>query len=75
MLGFGSLLSERSSRYTAPNLQNFRLARVRGWRRVFAHCAPIFFERGAFELQLAAVCTGLVWGKAAETLSVSRKGG
>mmetsp|Transcript_34825 Transcript_34825/g.48290 ORF Transcript_34825/g.48290 Transcript_34825/m.48290 type:complete len:255 (-) Transcript_34825:108-872(-) len=46
VLGFGSLLSERSSKYTTPNLKNFRLARVRGWRRVFAHCAPIFFERG-----------------------------
>eukprot|EP00959_Pyramimonas_sp_CCMP1952_P115518 2414729-Pyramimonas_sp.AAC.1 len=32
-------------RYTAPNLKDFRVVRVRGWRRVFAHCAPIFFER------------------------------
>lgn len=50
VLGFGSLLSERSSRYTSPNLKNFRLARVKGWRRVFAHCAPIFFERGIARL-------------------------
>jgi hypothetical protein len=34
--GFGSLLSETSARSTFPNLQNFRLARVRGFRRVFA---------------------------------------
>uniref|UniRef100_A0A7S0RCX3 Gamma-glutamylcyclotransferase n=1 Tax=Pyramimonas obovata TaxID=1411642 RepID=A0A7S0RCX3_9CHLO len=50
VLGFGSLLSERSSRYTAPNLKDFRVVRVRGWRRVFAHCAPIFFERGIARL-------------------------
>mmetsp|Transcript_15111 Transcript_15111/g.25579 ORF Transcript_15111/g.25579 Transcript_15111/m.25579 type:complete len:275 (+) Transcript_15111:509-1333(+) len=50
VLGFGSLLSERSSRYTAPNLKDFRVVRVRGWRRVFAHCAPVFFERGIARL-------------------------
>eukprot|EP00976_Prorocentrum_cordatum_P077148 1182572-Prorocentrum_minimum.AAC.5 len=37
-------------RYTAPNLKDFRVVRVRGWRRVFAHCAPIFFERGIARL-------------------------
>ena len=46
ILGFGSLLSEASSRTTFPDLTNFRLVRVRGWRRVFAHAAAIFFERG-----------------------------
>ncbi|KMT16526.1 hypothetical protein BVRB_3g048200 [Beta vulgaris subsp. vulgaris] len=44
--GFGSLLSERSARSTFPELCNFRVARLRGFRRVFAHVAPIFFERG-----------------------------
>ncbi|CAL1397310.1 unnamed protein product [Linum trigynum] len=44
--GFGSLLSERSARSTFPNLTNFRVARLNGFRRVFAHVAPIFFERG-----------------------------
>lgn len=44
--GFGSLLSERSARSTFPNLLNFRVVRLRGFRRVFAHVAPIFFERG-----------------------------
>ena len=46
VLGIGSLLSERSARHTSPNLRNFRTARVKGWRRVFAHTAPVFFERG-----------------------------
>ncbi|KAL6845017.1 hypothetical protein ACP4OV_025190 [Aristida adscensionis] len=44
--GFGSLLSERSARSTFPELENFRVAALRGFRRVFAHAAPIFFERG-----------------------------
>ncbi len=37
--GFGSLLSQKSARSTFPDLANFRLARVRGWRRVFSHTA------------------------------------
>ncbi|KAE9455157.1 hypothetical protein C3L33_12924, partial [Rhododendron williamsianum] len=44
--GFGSLLSERSARSTFPDLVDFRVARLNGFRRVFAHTAPIFFERG-----------------------------
>ncbi|CAE6193522.1 unnamed protein product [Arabidopsis arenosa] len=44
--GFGSLLSERSARSTFPDLENFRIAKLQGFRRVFAHSAPIFFERG-----------------------------
>ncbi|CAH2078923.1 unnamed protein product [Thlaspi arvense] len=44
--GFGSLLSERSARSTFPDLENFRVAKLEGFRRVFAHAAPIFFERG-----------------------------
>ncbi|GKV51377.1 hypothetical protein SLEP1_g58042 [Rubroshorea leprosula] len=44
--GFGSLLSERSAKSTFPDLINFRVARLNGFRRVFAHVAPIFFERG-----------------------------
>ncbi|XP_022138526.1 uncharacterized protein LOC111009671 [Momordica charantia] len=44
--GFGSLLSERSARSTFPELVNFRVARLHGFRRVFANVAPVFFERG-----------------------------
>ncbi|PKA57709.1 hypothetical protein AXF42_Ash016755 [Apostasia shenzhenica] len=44
--GFGSLLSEKSARSTFPDLKNFRVAVLRGFRRVFAHVAPIFYERG-----------------------------
>ncbi|XP_031742775.1 uncharacterized protein LOC101211120 isoform X2 [Cucumis sativus] len=44
--GFGSLLSVRSARGTFPELINFRVARLNGFRRFFGHVAPIFFERG-----------------------------
>mmetsp|Transcript_54316 Transcript_54316/g.115941 ORF Transcript_54316/g.115941 Transcript_54316/m.115941 type:complete len:254 (-) Transcript_54316:79-840(-) len=46
VIGFGSLLSERSARSTFPDLTDFRLARLRGFRRVFRHPAGVFFERG-----------------------------
>lgn len=45
ILGFGSLLSERSARSTFPDLTSFRLGRVHNYRRVFGHPASIFFER------------------------------
>jgi len=43
--GFGSLLSEKSARSTFPSLQNFRQGMVRGYRRIFAHTASVFFVR------------------------------
>ena len=46
IVGFGSLLSEVSARVTCPNLRNFQIGRVYGWRRVFRHPATIFFARG-----------------------------
>ena len=58
MVGFGSLLSERSARFTFPELCNFRSGIVRGYRRVFAHTAPIFFERGiAHGLEISSLST------------------
>ena len=56
ILGFGSLLSEQSSRTTFPLLENFRLVRVAGYRRVFAHAAAIFFERGIANVDLGCRC-------------------
>ena len=55
IVGLGSLLSERSSRTTFPNLENFRLGRVHGYRRVFAHSAAIFVERGIADGQHAPI--------------------
>ncbi|KAF8035137.1 hypothetical protein BT93_C1238 [Corymbia citriodora subsp. variegata] len=38
--------TERSARSTFPDLVDFRVARLDRFWRVFAHVAPIFFERG-----------------------------
>eukprot|EP00536_Pseudo-nitzschia_multiseries_P015018 jgi/Psemu1/216628/e_gw1.805.10.1 len=52
ILGLGSLLSERSSRTTFPDLSNFRLGRVSDrYRRVFGHPASIFFQRGLANME------------------------
>jgi GMP synthase-like glutamine amidotransferase len=59
IMGFGSLLSEASARLSFPNLTGFRLARLRGFRRVMRHPASIFMERGIGRLQtqeLASLC-------------------
>ncbi|KAG2427811.1 hypothetical protein HXX76_012135 [Chlamydomonas incerta] len=64
--GFGSLLSERSARYTFPNLVNFRAGQVHGWRRVFAHTADVFFARG-----IARPDTGEVASLSVERLPAS----
>jgi hypothetical protein len=46
IVGFGSLLSEKSARRTFPNLRDFSLVAIPGACRVFGHAAPVFFERG-----------------------------
>lgn len=46
ILGFGSLLSEKSARITFPDLTAFRLCRVHNYRRVFGHPGWIFFQWG-----------------------------
>ena len=51
ILGFGSLLSEKSSRTTFPTLKSFRLGRVLDHRRTFAHPASIFFQRNIAKLE------------------------
>jgi len=51
ILGFGSLLSHKSARLTFPTLKNFRLGRVPDHRRVFAHPASIFFQRGIADME------------------------
>ncbi|OQR89978.1 hypothetical protein ACHHYP_20239 [Achlya hypogyna] len=47
IIGYGSLLSELSARSTfGHHVSHFRLARIKNFRRVFAHPASIFFQRG-----------------------------
>ncbi|KAM0947633.1 hypothetical protein DsansV1_C07g0069531 [Dioscorea sansibarensis] len=53
--GFGSLLSEKSARSTFPELRDFRVGGLRGFRRVFAHVAPIFYDRGIARPETAEV--------------------
>lgn len=45
VLGYGSLLSERSARETVPGLKNFRLVRVPGYRRIFNKVGVVFLSR------------------------------
>ncbi|XP_030528082.1 uncharacterized protein LOC115739211 [Rhodamnia argentea] len=69
--GFGSLLSERSARSTFPDLVDFRVARLDGFRRVFAHVAPIFFERGIAKPETKEISSLSVESCEGETLVVT----
>ncbi len=60
VVGYGSLLSEVSARQTVPALQNFRLVRVPGYRRIFNKVGVVFLSRhGADQnsLELASCST------------------
>ncbi|OMO53607.1 phosphatase 2C (PP2C)-like protein [Corchorus capsularis] len=69
--GFGSLLSEKSARSTFPNLLNFRVAKLNGFRRVFAHVAPIFFDRGIAKPETKEISSLSVEPCEGETLIVT----
>ncbi|XVF38774.1 hypothetical protein REPUB_Repub20aG0131000 [Reevesia pubescens] len=69
--GFGSLLSEKSARSTFPNLLNFRVAKLNGFRRVFAHVAPIFFDRGIAKPETKEISSLSVEPYEGETLIVT----
>ncbi|GMJ05443.1 hypothetical protein HRI_004213500 [Hibiscus trionum] len=69
--GFGSLLSEKSARSTFPNLLNFRVAKLKGFRRVFAHVAPIFFDRGIAKPETKEISSLSVEPCEGETLIVT----
>lgn len=45
VVGYGSLLSECSARETVPGLQNFRLVKVAGYRRIFNKVGMVFITR------------------------------
>ncbi|PIA44291.1 hypothetical protein AQUCO_01700118v1 [Aquilegia coerulea] len=69
--GFGSLLSERSAKSTFPDLINFRIAKLNGFRRVFAHSAPIFFERGIANAETGEISSLSVEPCEGETLIIT----
>ena len=45
VVGYGSLLSERSARETVPGLKNFRLVSVPGYKRIFNKVGVVFIAR------------------------------
>ncbi|EAR61905.1 hypothetical protein [Neptuniibacter caesariensis] len=60
IIGYGSLLSESSARETVPDLCNFRLVRVPGYRRIFNKVGIVFLSRHGADpqsLQLASCAT------------------
>lgn len=60
VVGYGSLLSEASARQTVPTLENFRLVRVPGFRRIFNKVGVVFFSRhgaSADDLEIASCST------------------
>ncbi|CAI9119036.1 OLC1v1020685C1 [Oldenlandia corymbosa var. corymbosa] len=69
--GFGSLLSKASAQSTFPGLINFRGAKLSGFRRVFGHSAPIFFERGIAKPQTKEISSLSVEPCEGETLVIS----
>mmetsp|Transcript_20168 Transcript_20168/g.49420 ORF Transcript_20168/g.49420 Transcript_20168/m.49420 type:complete len:218 (-) Transcript_20168:155-808(-) len=71
IVGYGSLLSERSARRTFPTLRHFRIATLRGYRRVFCHASPLFLTRGVADLssrEMAALSVEAVESKQCELL-------
>ncbi|XP_028756666.1 uncharacterized protein LOC114715921 [Neltuma alba] len=55
--GFGSLLSEKSARSTFPNLVNFRIARLSGFRRVFTAVGGFFFVHGIANMETEEIAS------------------
>ena len=45
VVGYGSLLSEKSARETIPSLQDFELVTVANYKRVFNKVGIVFFQR------------------------------
>lgn len=50
-IGFVLWEEEKSALYTFPNLRNFRVGVLHGFRRVFAHVAPVFLDRGIANIE------------------------
>jgi hypothetical protein len=51
ILGYGALLSEPSARLTFPNLSDFRLVRVKHFRRIFRHPHVFLIQEGVVKPQ------------------------
>jgi hypothetical protein len=46
IIGYGALMSKKTAHRIFPSLQNFKVVKIFGWKRVFAHPAIIYYERG-----------------------------
>lgn len=57
IIGYGSLMSEISSKTTFPNLHNFRTVEINGMIRIFSQPAAIFFERRIADISERTVCS------------------
>eukprot|EP01063_Lacrimia_lanifica_P005415 TRINITY_DN13181_c0_g1_i1.p1 TRINITY_DN13181_c0_g1~~TRINITY_DN13181_c0_g1_i1.p1 ORF type:complete len:228 (+),score=69.63 TRINITY_DN13181_c0_g1_i1:679-1362(+) len=68
IIGFGSLLSETSARRTFPNLTGFGVCKIEGYRRVFAHAANVFFERGIARMDTREISSLSVERRAPEDI-------
>eukprot|EP00914_Ancora_sagittata_P014984 GHVO01029411.1.p1 GENE.GHVO01029411.1~~GHVO01029411.1.p1 ORF type:complete len:242 (+),score=52.10 GHVO01029411.1:26-727(+) len=61
IIAFGSLLSKVSAQCTFTDVRNFRLGRLKGYRRVFSQPAPMFLERGIADLKERRMCSLAAW--------------
>lgn len=65
VLGYGSLLSQRSALETVPSLTGFRRVRLPGYRRIFNKVGVVFFSRhgaDAASLEIASCSTQAMAG-------------
>ncbi len=49
VVGYGSLLSEASARETVPGLEDFRLVRVKNYKRLFNKVGIVFIQRNGYD--------------------------
>ena len=69
ILGYGSLLSEASARVTFPDLSNFRLVRLRGLRRVFAHPHLFLVSEGLVDTK-TSLCLASLSSETCDDMSI-----
>jgi hypothetical protein len=65
VLGYGSLLSQRSALETVPRLTGFRRVRLPGYRRIFNKVGVVFFSRHGADpasLEIASCSTEMMPG-------------
>ncbi|KAK7264666.1 hypothetical protein RJT34_32276 [Clitoria ternatea] len=69
--GYGSLLSEKSARSTFPDLTNFRIAKLTGFRRLFSVVGNFFFTHPVANIKTEEIAALSVEPCEDETIIVS----